>query len=326
MRRIIGLVVFAAVLWGGYWFVASNAVKQAVTNAVEADPRISASDIRLAGFPNRFDTTFTEPSWSDPAFTWSAPFFQTFALSYKPTHLVMVWPETQDLTFAGNTISIAQEDLRASVVFEGLTALRLARTTMVGDALTVSIPGVADTTVGVLRAATRLSDDTGNRHQAAIAVEDIRLPATLATAVFGPTPPPGLIAQIDADLGLAFDAPLDRESIAALPAPQMTQIAVTSAKLSWGPLQLSADGTLDIDARGRPMGRINLVFEDWRAWFDALDVLGLIPAETAQTWRRAGELLAATSGSSDTLSAPLSFQNGFMSLGPLPLGPAPRFR
>ena len=36
------------------------------------------------------------------------------------------------------------------------------------------------------------------------------------------------------------------------------------------------------------------------------------------------ELMAALEGPPNTLDAPLTFENGFISFGPIPLGPAPR--
>jgi hypothetical protein len=48
---------------------------------------------------------------------------------------------------------------------------------------------------------------------------------------------------------------------------------------------------------------------------------GLLDQEIANTVQNMGSLLA---GGSAELSVPITFQNGLMSLGPIPLGPAPR--
>jgi hypothetical protein len=53
--------------------------------------------------------------------------------------------------------------------------------------------------------------------------------------------------------------------------------------------------------------------------------LGLIRPETAPTVERAGESLARIGGNAEVLTLPLVFAGGRMSLGPIPLGPAPRF-
>jgi len=51
---------------------------------------------------------------------------------------------------------------------------------------------------------------------------------------------------------------------------------------------------------------------------------GLIKPEVAPTWVNVFALLAAQTGDPEDLDLPLVFAKGRMSLGPLPLGPAPR--
>jgi hypothetical protein len=50
---------------------------------------------------------------------------------------------------------------------------------------------------------------------------------------------------------------------------------------------------------------------------------GLITADAAPTVTRALELLVQQGNDPSVLTLPLAFQQGRMSLGPLPLGPAP---
>ena len=54
--------------------------------------------------------------------------------------------------------------------------------------------------------------------------------------------------------------------------------------------------------------------------------LGLIKPEVTETVTRAMELLAQQDGTPEVLDVPLVFQNGRMSLGPVPLGAAPYLR
>jgi hypothetical protein len=52
--------------------------------------------------------------------------------------------------------------------------------------------------------------------------------------------------------------------------------------------------------------------------------MGLVQPEVAPTVERMMETMAASSGDPQVLDLPLKFSSGRMSLGPLPLGPAPR--
>lgn len=74
MRVILWLGLGLGVAWGGYWFVGSRAVEFQVT-AIIADARnqgfeATTSAISVAGFPNRFDLTLTDPHFRDPASGW----------------------------------------------------------------------------------------------------------------------------------------------------------------------------------------------------------------------------------------------------------------
>lgn len=325
MGRIAGILVVLAILWGGYWFVGSRAVLQGVEAAVAGDARFTATDIRVAGFPNRFDTTLEDPRFQGAGVAWAAPFFQSFALTYKPTHLVFVWPETQVVAFPGGVVEIAQEDLRASVVFEGISALRLGRTTLVGDGLEVTAPTGDVTQIAAIRAATRRVDEAGMRHDAAIEIDGLVLPEVAREAVFPGRGPEFLAGTLRLDTTLGFSAPLERASLQAA-APLVTEITVNSVDAAWGPMGLSGQGTIRSDARGRAEGRLMLTFENWPDWFEMATATGLLRPETAPTWRNAAETLAKAEGDPEDLTAPLIFQNGLMFFGPLPLGPAPRLR
>ena len=51
---------------------------------------------------------------------------------------------------------------------------------------------------------------------------------------------------------------------------------------------------------------------------------GILPEALSGTVERALEVLAGLSGAKDTLDVPLTFADGSVSFGPVPLGPAPR--
>jgi hypothetical protein len=75
--------------------------------------------IETRGFPSRFDTTINTLELADPrtGWAWSAPFFQVFALSYKPNHIIAVWPNEQTIATPLARANITAEDMRASAVF-----------------------------------------------------------------------------------------------------------------------------------------------------------------------------------------------------------------
>jgi hypothetical protein len=93
-------------------------------------------------------------------------------------------------------------------------------------------------------------------------------------------------------------------------------------------LELSAQGNLAPDAQGLAEGTIDLRLKGWRSLPAVVVALGLVPPANAVTLQRGLEYLAKSGaqsgGDPEVIALPLTFKSGKMSLGPLPLGPAPR--
>ena len=133
MRKLITIILVVSGLWGGYWFVGSTAVERGLTTWLAERQNegwvAEYSDLGTHGFPNRFDTTISDVRLADTrtGVAWNAPFFQIFALSYKPNHIIAVWPDTQTLSTPYQRITITNDKMRGSVVFDAGTALTLDR-------------------------------------------------------------------------------------------------------------------------------------------------------------------------------------------------------
>ena len=65
--------------------------------------------------------------------------------------------------------------------------------------------------------------------------------------------------------------------------------------------------------------------QNWEKAFAVVKETGLIRPDMEPTIRNVLQALAQGSGEAGTLKIPLSFTNGTIRLGPIPLGPAPRF-
>ena len=90
-------------------------------------------------------------------------------------------------------------------------------------------------------------------------------------------------------------------------------------------MALDAAGSLTVDPKGTPEGRITIRATNWRDMVAVARASGSLPEGIADTLERGLEILAGLTGNPRTIDAPLSFQNGFVSLGPIPLGRAPAF-
>ncbi|MFV2051982.1 DUF2125 domain-containing protein [Aliiroseovarius sp. YM-037] len=322
MRRLTGLLIGLAVLWGGYWFIGSTAVEKGMTTWFSESTfdglDVTYSELETRGFPNRFDTTITDIDLThrQSGTHWTAPFFQLFALSYKPNHLIAVWPNEQTLDVAGQVFDITSDDLRGSLVLEPNTSLTLDRTALEAENLTVTPVGTAPWNVTRAFIATRQTPEAEASHDLSVALEELTLPPYL-TAVLDPegTLPPA-ISGLTVDATLDLTAPINRESLDV----DLTRVTFRDATIRWGDLSLGVSGELEADALGFAEGSLTLNADNWREVFRILATANLVDP----IWEGAIAPLAETDGNPDTLTTSLTFDRGVLYFGPLALGDAPR--
>lgn len=321
MRVLIWLVLAAALAWSVWWFVGSSALRRGIEAAIEdlrlRGWRIETAEIVTRGFPNRFDTTVTAPVITPPdsEFTWRAPFFQVLALSYRPTSVIAVLPDSQSLSGPFGEAEIASSRARGSVTLAPSAALTLDRSSFVIEDLRVTVAGATFAADTALFATRQPADTAGGAVQnVGLALENLRMEG--ATVPFA-------TARLDATLD--FDAPIDRHALQDT-APRLTGARIDALDVDWGEAALAASGEVDIGADGIPTGEIPVELRNWPGALEAVATLGMLPAPQAAAIGRALGFLTGLSAAPDTLAAPLVLRGGQVFLGPLALGAAPRFR
>lgn len=329
MRKLIFLILGLSILWFGYWFVGSSAVENGFRSWLEQERsqgiQTQYETLATRGFPNRFDTTVTGLSVRDPVsgLGWSAPFFQIFALTYKPNHIIAVWPNRQTVQTATDEISVNNDHLRASVVFKPGPSLAFDRASLETENLSLVSDNGWTTDLGAALASARQSVARTNSYDLALTADGLRPPKAIRE-LFGPgSNLPATLEHIVMAAVLEFDRPWDRY-VADGSTPVLQAISIEKFQAEWGNLGLAADGEVQVDRAGVPTGRINIRAKNWREMFQIAVRAGFVDPNVSQTAENLLEILAQLSGDPDTLAAPLSFQNGRMSFGPIPLGMAPR--
>lgn len=329
MRLLLALVLLGAGLWGGYWFLGARALERgAAAFLAETDRgglRASHAGLAVAGFPNRFDLTATDIAVADASGLagWSAPFLQIFALSYRPNHVIAVWPNAQTLTLPGERIELTSARMEASLVVEPGTDLALDRSAFVTRGL--SLRGATGWTAALAEGRLGLRQTVGRANHYDLG---------LALAGFAPDPalralldPAGLhpaaVETLTLDVEVGLDAPLDRHALGG-PPPRPTRIGLREGRAVWGGMELRGAGHFEIGPDGRPEGRIALRARDWRAMLGLAVAAGLVAPRVAPTWEGLLATLDEADGVEGWLELPLVLAGGRMSLGPFPLGAAPR--
>ena len=328
MRTLIGLVLIAAFGWSAFWWFGPRAVDDQLRGWLDQQARsgwvANYSGVATRGFPNRFDTTISDLELADPAtgVAWTAPFFSLLRLSYKPDHIIAVWPRTQTVASPNQRIEVQSDSARASLVFKPSTDFELDRSSFVfkGISLISSAGWTASIAEGLL--ASRPSVRTPGAIDIGFEAKNMR-PANAALAKLAEAGVvPGNLEQLKIDASVGFDAPWDRQAIETR-RPQVTELDLNLLQLRWGQLDLWAAGELVFDARGRASGLITIKARNWRQMFQLAVASGWVPDAIQPTLESGLSLLAGLSGPRETLDAPLTFTNGKVSFGPIPLGTLP---
>lgn len=336
-RRIsllLSAVGLAAAAWSGWWWIGASAKQGAVVDwlaARAADGWIAEAEVSVAGFPNRFDMTVADLILADPpaGWAWSAPAFRTYMLAYRPNALIAEWPGEHVVSTPGARMTATAQSFRASAAFLPKTTLEIDRAVVEAQALELAgdggwSAGLADGQLALRRSEEERGRD--NAYDLSLQAEGLRPPEALARLVGGAAGR-GLPATLDTvllDATVALAEPLDRRAVEQSDF-RLQVLWLRKAQAAWGPLRLQGSGRLDIDAEGVPEGRIKVEAREWRALLAAARDSGALRPDMASALEAGLGLIAAISSSDGALTAPLRFSGGGMFLGPIPLGPAPRF-
>ncbi len=325
MRLLIIIACTATLLWGGYWVVGSIALDRGLRAWIDdrQDEGWVAdyADLSVRGFPNRFDTTFEDLELADPdtGVAWSLPFFQLLALSYKPNHLIAVWPGEHQVSTPFERVTVASEKMQASLVVEPGTDLVLDRATLAAERIATTSTAGWEASAETLRVASRQIEAQPNAHDIAIEASGVGLAEPLRRQLDPLRALPGTIKTLRLLTKVSFDGPWDRFAIERA-RPQPTSIEIDDLTALWGDLELRAAGALTLDQIGRASGDVAVKAVNWREMLDIAEASGALPSSMRPSIENGLSLLAGLSGRADTIDATLTLRNGAVFIGPLPIG------
>nr|WP_254899086.1 DUF2125 domain-containing protein [Thalassococcus arenae] len=317
------VIILAGLGWSGYWFWQSTTLRTEIERWFE-DRRSEGwqaeyGDLAIRGFPNRLDITLTDPVLADPDtnLVWSAPFLQILSLVYKPGHHILAFADSQTVSGTDGAWQITSDGLRASVISE--PGGRIMRLGLEAAVLNLDGPDQALALAGLAGALHEVETRPRTYRVALSADAAAGRPGTLPQITTGRFDALALDAQV------RFDQDWQRASVQD-GRPQPERIELRLAEYRSGGLELKLAGDLDVDARGRADGSLSLKAVNWREMLAQARDAGRIGDGLAQTLEQGLGLLAGLSGNAQTLDLPLGFDEGRVSLGPIPLGKAPLLR
>lgn len=331
MKWLLAGVAGLAVLVSAVWFGWAQVTERAVTGWLDAREAegwaVTRGEVSVTGFPSTFVTEFDTLTLADPAtgLVWSAPSFTVRQDAWDLTRIEAIWPETHTLASPFERVTITAGDMGSVLDVQPATHLALdASQTRLRDVHIASTLGwetrLAQGRIDMVR-----QPDTAATYSIVFEATDLTPPADLARLIDPAGVLPGAIPVVLSDAVITFDKPWDLSAL-EVARPQPVRIALAEARAEWGDLMLRLSGAVDVDDQGRGTGEVTIRAQNWPAMLDMAERGGVLGNGARQSVETALGFLAGLTGRREDLDVTLRLSDGFMFLGPLPIGEGPRLR
>ncbi|MCA1336521.1 DUF2125 domain-containing protein [Pseudooceanicola marinus] len=328
MKRLLIVVVVAALLWSGYWVLGAIGAKRGLESWMEARRaegwQADYAEFSLRGYPNRFDALWENLALADPGtgLAVEMPRFGLYALSWKPGHLIAVWPDRFDFRSPEERFSLSNDDLRASLRVTPGPLLELQRAQLTGQTLVLS--GATEAAMDSLSLAMAQDDGDDSRYRLGLAAEGLSLPLSVADWLQADGLPQSM-RELRLDADVTFTRPWDLRALEEA-RPQPTRVELHLARAAWGELLLQVTADLDVNARGLLSGEAHVQARQWQQMLQMAVAAGAVPEEMAGSIEQGLSMMAGASGNPNSLDLTLTLREGRIWAGLIPLGPAPVLR
>ena len=334
MRFLLSLaaaLVVAGLGWAGWWLIGARAQEQALeawlAERAAAGWQADYAALDVTGFPDSFDRRVEDLLLTDPAQGWSlrAPWIASSSPTFRINAFTVTAPPAFTFAVPGERVEVETGANRLELVVEPLPSMPL-------DAASIALTGLAleaaDWTAGAAAidlAVGERSPEGGpdNSYDFSLEAEDVTLPKPLLDEL----DPTGRLAprleRIEIRGHAALDHTLDRDFVEAGELSAKT-VVLRRGIFRWGDMALHARGRVDADDEGLAEGKVELSLENWRRMVELAEEAGTIGAELARGIEGALGLASLFGSRDGVLDVTLSFEDGRLWLGPVPIGDAPR--
>ena len=329
MRRLIWLCLVCATIWCLWWAGASAFLRGGVENWISARAsegwRAEVQDIEGGGFPDTLVTTLIAPSFFDPqtGVSLNASSLRFEAKAWWPGYAKVLLPQ--------DTIQLSNPDGQFDILMsDGLLKMDLKPGTklQVQQLAWTAGPWGATSGADALVSAdtlnlSMLQADAKESYSFEVSAQSLRPGDIPRRRLAIPDDWPIALDTLKLNMDVRFDRPWDLRSLEER-RPQPRRIDLHLAEAAWGDVQLNIAAHLDVDENGTASGDLSLQAQNWRDLLNLAETAGLLPSAAKDQAERALGQFATLSGNPNTLDVKLTFRNGLMFLGFIPLGTAPQ--
>jgi hypothetical protein len=327
--RFIKVLIALALMWSAYWYGAGYVLRQGLAKWAETQAErgwlAEVGVTETSGYPLRHVTMLHKPALADPATgtAWQADWLMLDSPAIWPGRQNLYFaPTPQRLSYFDQTVVVEAQELVARLHLQPGFALALDRMEVTSDSWQIN------TRMGLVMSAaslelTMVQSEQPETYQFDINADGFTPGKRLRQLIGSASSLPANFEALKLDMAVQFDRVWDRKALEQR-RPQPVAIDLKLAELHWGALRLMATGQLIVDNAGIPSGTITVKAENWREMLAMAQSAGAIPPQAVKPTERALKLLAGLSGNRNALDVQFDLADGFITLGPFPIGPAPR--
>lgn len=329
MNRLVRVFIVAALAWTGYWFIAGYGLRSAIAGWFDQRQQqgwqAEFSRIGTTGYPMRHVTRLDSPVLADPVngTAWRADWIHLDSPAVWPGRQTLRFADTpQRLSHFDQTAVLTARDMQAELHLQPGVALVLERMALTSAPWSITQNG--DLTAAAQNLNLIMAQaETPETYAILIEAQEFTPGEGLRSLMETESSLPQAFDALELDMTVEFDKPWDRTALEER-RPQPVTIDLALAEAQWGALRLFATGELEVDQQGVPTGEIALKAENWQDMVAMANAAGVLPDQAMDPVNRVLNLLAGLGGNPNALDVQLNFRDGFVALGPIPLGPAPR--
>ncbi len=327
MRRLFVTLIALTLIWCGYWIAGAFAMERGLAAWLEARRaegwRADVAETSVNGFPFAFTGQIMKVGIADPIGTvgLQADTLEARIPSYWPLSTRISFPETpMTLDTPQGPYFLKLLEGMAEVAVAPSIPPRLSSAFLQSADWQLNAPG--GNILSALDQHTTVTQDVGitDRYHITSDVTALAPGDVLRQAIGLPSDWPRVLSEFSIDFSLQLATDQNDESQARL-----RDLEIRRIDFVWASLSFSATGRINIDATGMPDGNLNLNIKGWREAYEIAKEAGIIRAENHLRYDLVLNGLSNLGGDPNTLDFPVSFRGGQVYLGPIQLGPAPRF-